>query len=418
MYIIDQKPFNSPYFCKEVTENIKKFADERNIKSSDLWAARKNKTTNLYEWHINEDMMLEHPDVVEYLKAALSGKYPEQMAQLSQELTFSVDGLLAKVSKIVEGKSFQTVLVADCKSIYPTKNNESCVGSLIDYETPQTIIGLFIYRKRCKLDGCAAFGELLDKKLFIQGEVSYYQPSNCFQVKAYSIKVLGQCTRLQKETEWEQECSDILRTWDEVKSYPQEPVKPLKIGLVSNSTAQGYKDFKDTLNKSFAQYVPEIVEYDVTLDVPNIVNALMELREVPGLDYIAIVRGGGDKESLMKLCEPAMLRAIHSLGNVVTGIGHTDDYLLCGRAALHDAGTPTAAAQFIKAMDIASYKSKQRQETAKKIQETKKRTGFRNDKERADHWEKAYKQLEQAYNELLEDSKPKGILGTLKRLFG
>ena len=91
----------------------------------------------------------------------------------------------------------------------------------------------------------------------------------------------------------------------------------------------------------------------VTLDVANIVDALMSLKQEPDLDYIAIVRGGGDKESLVKLCEPAMLRAIHDLGNVVTGIGHTEDKLLCGRAALYDAGTPTGAAQFIKAMDTA-----------------------------------------------------------------
>lgn len=41
MYIIDQKPFNSPDFCKEVTENIKKYAEQNNFKSTDLLRARK-----------------------------------------------------------------------------------------------------------------------------------------------------------------------------------------------------------------------------------------------------------------------------------------------------------------------------------------------------------------------------------------
>ena len=36
MYIIDQKPFNSPAFCKEVTENIKKYAEQNNFKYTDL----------------------------------------------------------------------------------------------------------------------------------------------------------------------------------------------------------------------------------------------------------------------------------------------------------------------------------------------------------------------------------------------
>ena len=418
MYIIDQKPFNSPAFCIEVTENIKKYADSRNIKPSDLWAARKNKTSGIYEWHINEELLMANPEVITCLRVALAEKYPQQMKRLLDELTFSVDSVLSKVSQMVEGRSFQATLKADCKIIYPTKNNEGWVGSLIDYNSPQTSIGLYVYTKYCKAEGFNDYSKLLDKKLVVQGEIYYRSKSNCFQIKANSIKVIGDCTRMTKEAEWAAECEDILRTWDEVRSYPPEPVKPRKIGLVSSKTAQGYNDFINTLNICFEKkkYKPKVVECNcVTLDVANIVDALMSLKQEPDLDYIAIVRGGGDKESLVKLCEPAMLRAIHDLGNVVTGIGHTEDKLLCGRAALYDAGTPTGAAQFIKAMDTACYS----QETARKIQETKAKTGFRNDKERADHWEAAYKQLEKAYNDLLEEnSKPKGIFGVIKSFFG
>ena len=416
MYIIDQKPFGSPDFCKAVTETMKKYAEERNLKASDLWVARRNKDIDRYEWHVGEDKLLEHRDAIAYLESALSGKYPAQMATLSEELSFSLDSLFAKVSKIVEGKAFRAAIIADCKSIW-SRDGENYAGSLIDYDKPQTTVGLYLHEGRCKAEGYGNPEDLVRKKLLIHGEVSYYQPSNGFQIKASSIKVIGDCTMLQMESRWESECSGLLRTWEEVRSYPSEPSNPRKIGLVSNRNAQGYNDFMNTLKESFKN-VPEIVEHNITLDVQNIVKALTELKDIPDIDYTVIVRGGGDRESLTRLCEPAMLRAIHSLGNVVTGIGHTDDKLLCGRAALYDAGTPTGAARFLKDMSTAFFRKQQQRKTAQKIEETKARTGFRNDKERADYWEEAYRQLEKAYNELIEDSKPKGILGAIKSLFG
>lgn len=418
MYVIDQKPFNSPAFCKEVTENIKKYAEQNDFKYNDLLSARRTKDGNGYDWHINVDVLLQNIPVIDFLKTALSEKYPEQMALLIKELTFSVGSLLTRISDLVGSQSFETTLIADCKDIRTSKTGDYYIGSLIDYEAPNTIIGLFISKNRCKLEECDDFGLLQDKKLLIQGKVTYYKDQNYFQIHADSIKVIGKCTMLDNLEHWENTCSDILRSWDEVRSYP-EPIKKItKIGLVGNSNNQGYKDFINTLDKSFGKYVPEVVERDVdAMNVENIVAALESLQAESELDYIAIVRGGGDKESLTKLCHPSMLRAIHALGNIVTGIGHSDDYLLCGRAALYDAGTPTAAAQFIKTMDSRFYSQQKRNETARKIQETKSRTGFRNEKERADYWEAAYKQLEKDYNELLEDNKPKGILGAIKSFF-
>ena len=418
MYIIDQKPFNSPAFCKEVTENIKKYAEQNNFKYIDLLSARKRKDGNGYDWHVNVDVLLQNIPVVEFLKTSLSEKYPEQTALLIQELRFSVGNLLARISDLVGKQSFETTLIADCKEMHASKTSEYYIGSLIDYESPNAVIGLFISKNRCKLVDCDDFGNLLDKKLLIQGKVSYYKDQNHFQIYADSIKVIGQCTRLENLEQWEDICSDVLRSWDEVRSYPEPTKKPTKIGLVASSRTQGYQDFMNTLNKSFGKYVPEVVFRDVPMELDSIIAGLESLCNMSDLDYIAIVRGGGDKESLTKLCAPPMLRAIHSFGNVVTGIGHSDDNLLCGRAALYDAGTPTAAAQFIKTMDSKFFNQQKRNETARKIQETKARTGFRNDKERADHWEAAYKQLEKAYNDLLEEnSKPKGILGALKSFF-
>ena len=418
MYIIDQKHFNSSDFCKEVTENIKKYAEQNNFKYTDLLSARKNEKSNSWQWHLNVDVLLQNIPVIEFLKEALSEKYPDQMDLLLKELHFTVGNLLSRISDLVGKQSFHTTLIADCKDIHASKNPEYCIGSLIDYESPNAVIGLFFSKNRCKLVECDGFGKLQDKKLLIQGKVSYYKDKNYFQITADSIKVIGRCTRLENLEHWENICSDVLRSWDEVRTYPEPTKKPTKIGLVASSRTQGYQDFMNTLNKSFGKYVPEVVFRDVPMEPDSIIAGLESLCDISDLDYIAIVRGGGDKESLTKLCAPPMLRAIHSFGNVVTGIGHSDDNLLCGRAALYDAGTPTAAAQFIKTMDSKFFSQQKRNETARKIQETKARTGFRNDKERADHWEAAYKQLEKAYNDLLEEnSKPKGILGALKSFF-
>lgn len=379
----------------------------------------KNENNNLWQWHLNVDVLLQNIPVIEFLKEALSEKYPDQVDLLLKELHFTVGNLLSRISDLVGKQSFQTTLIADCKEIHASKTSDYYIGSLIDYESPNAVIGLFVSKNRCKLVECDDFGKLQDKKILIQGKVSYYKDQNHFQIYADSIKVIGLCTRLDNLEHWENICSDVLRSWDEVRSYPEPTKKPTKIGLVASSKTQGYHDFMDTLNKDFGKYVPEVVFCDVPMEPDSIIAGLESLCDMPDLDYIAIVRGGGDKESLTKFCAPPMLRAIHSFGNVVTGIGHSDDNLLCGRAALYDAGTPTAAAHFIKTMDSKFFSQQKRNETAKKIQETKARTGFRNDKERADHWEAAYKQLEKAYNDLLEEnSKPKGILGVIKSFFG
>ncbi len=417
MYIIDQKPFNSSEFCKEVTENIKKYAEQNHFKYTELLSARKTKDGNGYNWHLDVSVLLQNISVIDYLKTALSDKYPAQMKLLIKELQFSVGNLLSRINNLIGSQSFDTTLIADCKDIHASKNADYYIGSLIDYESPNAIIGLFLNQNHCKLVDCNDFNELLDKKLLIQGKVSYYKDQNYFQIIAESIKIIDQCTRLKNLHSWENACSDILRSWEDVHAYPEPTKKPTKIGLVANSRTQGYQDFMNTLKKNFGQYVPEVFLCDVTMENKNIVDCLENLRDMPELDYIAIVRGGGDKESLTRLCEPSMLRAIHALGNVVTGIGHSDDNLLCGRAALYDAGTPTAAALFIKTMDVNYYRQQIIDENAKKIKETKFRKEFKNDKERADHWEAAYKQLEKAYNELREDSKPKGFWGAIKSIF-
>ena len=420
MYIIDQAPFNSDSFCKEVTENIKKYAEMNNFKYTDLLRAKRLKDRDGYEWHVDVDMLLENIPVVDFLKTALDEKYPEQTKLLLQELSFSTRNLLGRISNLVGSQSFETTLIADCKDIYASKTAKDVyTGSLIDYDAPKTVIGLFFNKKYCKLLECEDFSKLLDKKLLIQGTVSYYQKMNCFQIKASSIKVIGECTRLQKLNHWENICSDILRTWKDVQPYPEPTKKPDKIVLVGNSDNQGYKDFEETFNKSFGKRTPNLEKRNVdSMTVENIVPVLESLQNETDIDYVAIVRGGGDKELLAQYCEPAMLRAIHALGNVVTGIGHSDDNLLCGRAALYDAGTPTAAAQFIKTMDNHFYSQQRRSKADREIKEALARTGFKNDKERADHWEDAYYQLKKAYDELLEDSKPKGIRGILKNFFG
>ena len=420
MYIIDQAPFNSDSFCKEVTENIKKYAEMNDFKYTDLLRAKRLQGRDGYEWHINVDMLLENIPVVDFLKNALDEKYPEQTKLLLKELSFSTTNLLGKISSLISSQSFETTLIADCKDIYASKiATDVYIGSLIDYEAPRTVISLFFNKNYCKLIDCEDFSNLVDKKLLIQGTVSYYQKMNCFQIKASSIKVIGECTRLQNLKHWENICSDILRTWEDEQPYPEPTKKPDKIVLVGNSDNQGYKDFEETFNKSFGKRAPNLEKRNVdSMIVENIVPVLESLQNEPDIDYVAIVRGGGDKESLAQYCEPSMLRAIHALGNVVTGIGHSDDNLLCAWAALYDAGTPTAAAQFIKTMDNQFYSQQRRSKAAREIKEAMAKTGFKNDKERADHWEDAYKQLKKAYDELLEDSKPKGIRGILKNLFG
>jgi exodeoxyribonuclease VII large subunit len=145
--------------------------------------------------------------------------------------------------------------------------------------------------------------------------------------------------------------------------FAPERKKPLpkfihKIGLITSHQGAAIGDFISNIGN----YGYKIKFYDSRVEGKQ---AIFELREalkwfnenMPDLDVVVLVRGGGSLESLQAFNTEALVREIaNSTIPVLAGIGHEQDVTLAALAADKMVSTPTAAALEIrKAWDEAVY---------------------------------------------------------------
>lgn len=123
-----------------------------------------------------------------------------------------------------------------------------------------------------------------------------------------------------------------------------------KIGLITSKYGKGAKpDFERHLGKfGFKVYF-----YDVRVEgifaIQEIVSAIRWFNEnLPNLDVLVIIRGGGDWESLQAFNSEEVARAIFaSKIPVICGIGHESDFTIADFVADLRASTPTDAAKIL-----------------------------------------------------------------------
>ena len=122
------------------------------------------------------------------------------------------------------------------------------------------------------------------------------------------------------------------------------------IGLITSKYGKGaLKDFKVHLGNFGLQ----ILFYDVKVEGSF---AIFEIQEgirwfnqnLPQIDVLVLVRGGGDWESLQPFNSEELVKTIFSSKiPIITGIGHEDDETLADLAADLRASTPTHAAKIL-----------------------------------------------------------------------
>lgn len=123
-----------------------------------------------------------------------------------------------------------------------------------------------------------------------------------------------------------------------------------KIGLITSKYGKGAKpDFEKNLGKfSFKVYF-----YDVRVEgifaTEEIVSAIRWFNEnLPNLDVLVLIRGGGDWESLQAFNSEEVARAIFaSKIPIICGIGHESDFTIADLVADLRASTPTDAAKIL-----------------------------------------------------------------------
>jgi len=178
------------------------------------------------------------------------------------------------------------------------------------------------------------------------GYPSIYKRTGEFSFQVERIELVGE-GMLKKQYE-------ALKIQLEKEGYfAPERKKPLpmfseKIGLITSKYGDGAKnDFLKHLdNFGFEIYFFD-ARMEGSLALREIISAIEWFnKNMPNIDVIALIRGGGDWESLKAFNTREIVEAIvASRIPILTGIGHEADYTLADFAADFRASTPTHAAK-------------------------------------------------------------------------
>lgn len=190
---------------------------------------------------------------------------------------------------------------------------------------------------------------------------------------------------------------DLKRAFEALKNkleveglFSLENKKPIpyfcqKIGLITSKYGKGAKpDFEKHLGK----FGFEIYFYDVRVEgsfaIEEIVNAIRWFNEnMPTLDVLVLIRGGGSWESLQAFNSEPVARAIFASNiPIICGVGHESDVTIADLVADLRASTPTDAAKILNenwkmaSETIKKYEKNIISVTNRFFKTTKERIGF------------------------------------------
>lgn len=211
------------------------------------------------------------------------------------------------------------------------------------------------------ITGGRSRAQLVDKRLSIVGHLRFYAPALTFQIDAVWLRVVGDSTLVTTRAAWETECAVLL-----ANATPGDIVMAgtEQIALITTAGSKAYADFHKTIYNSIETSVEDRLVPDMSVE--TLIKAVAAVNAAHSADYIAIVRGGGEREALLQFSDPRLVRAIaDSRIPVVTGIGHAEDTPLCGRVALAAADTPSLAAGLFNKAYNTARKEQREQLTAR-----------------------------------------------------
>ncbi|MBJ7505568.1 MAG: exodeoxyribonuclease VII large subunit [Ilumatobacteraceae bacterium] len=125
------------------------------------------------------------------------------------------------------------------------------------------------------------------------------------------------------------------------------PLVPLSIGLVASKGSAAHADFMKTLEQSNIGFTVSLCDVRVQGDgaASGVAGAIALFSELPGIDLVAVIRGGGSRVDLATFDDESIARAIAACQKpVFTGIGHEVDTSIADEVAYSWNKTPTACA--------------------------------------------------------------------------
>ncbi len=185
-------------------------------------------------------------------------------------------------------------------------------------------------------------------QVIITGFPGIYKKSGRFRIDVFKIEPFG-------EGALKQAFEALKKKLEEKGYFATERKKPVpeiiqKIGLITSPAGAAIKDFMRNLGQYGFQvyHLGVFVEGDYAVD--SIISAIRYFnRNMPYLDVIVLIRGGGSLESLKAFNDENVANAIFdSRIPVITGIGHERDVTIADLVADKSLSTPTAVAAFIR----------------------------------------------------------------------
>ena len=135
--------------------------------------------------------------------------------------------------------------------------------------------------------------------------------------------------------------------FDESRKRLLKPT-PRAIGVVTSLDAAALRDVVITLKRR-VPHIPVIVSAALVQgpqSAGSLIQALRSLYELPQVDVILLVRGGGSMEDLWSFNDEGLAQVIAaSPVPLVSGVGHESDFTIADFCADMRAPTPTAAAE-------------------------------------------------------------------------
>ncbi|MCX7705264.1 MAG: exodeoxyribonuclease VII large subunit [bacterium] len=185
-------------------------------------------------------------------------------------------------------------------------------------------------------------------QVIVSGFPGIYKKSGRFRIEVTKIEPFG-------EGALKQAFEALKKKLEEKGYFAPERKKPIpeviqKIGLITSPAGAAIKDFMKNLGQyGFEVYhVAVFVEGDYAVD--SIISAIKYFnRNMPEIDVLVLIRGGGSLESLKAFNDEDVANAIFdSKLPVITGIGHERDITIADLVADKSLSTPTAVASFIR----------------------------------------------------------------------
>ena len=185
-------------------------------------------------------------------------------------------------------------------------------------------------------------GELVE----IRGRLGVYEPRGELQLVVEHMRRAGQGAWFEQFLKLKAQL-EAEGLFDAERKRPL-PTIPRGIGVVTSLGAAALHDVASALQRR-VPHIPVVLAPSLVQGPdapPTLVQALQQLCQLPHIDVILLVRGGGSMEDLWAFNDEHLARAIVSCPvPIISGVGHETDFTIADFCADLRAPTPTAAAE-------------------------------------------------------------------------